>query len=372
MNNLKIRIKTYGCRMNVCDSEIIASILAKGGYDNVDEYNGSAADVLILNCCSVREDGHEVALSQVENALQDNQDIKLILCGCYSTLLSNSLFKEIPGISAIVRPRSYNELPDTICRIIHGEKHFVVDNEISNDLYESVDPCILTNLSNRAVVVAKGCNQNCAYCIEPYTRGQERYISPDTILRNVDKMLLRKCDTEITLVGHLIDHYHYGDVSFPKLLVLTAKKCEGVGVPLKYISSHPATYSDNILDTVLAHDNILKIVHLPVQSGSDSILQRMHRGYTVSEFKNKIKHIRDRCPEMKIVTDIMVGFCGESNQDFEDSVKLIEDICPSDINIYKFSMRRHTFAFNHYLDDVTETVKQHRYNIMKQLKNSLV
>lgn len=372
MSNLRVRIKTYGCRMNVCDSEIITSILLNGGYDNIDEYKGELTDVLILNCCSVREDGHLTALCQIHDALKINTELKIILCGCYSTLLTKSLFANIPCVNAIVRPQSYSKLPETIRRICAGEKHFIVNTTDNNDLYEDVAPRILKSLPNRAVVVAKGCNQNCTYCIEPYTRGRERYISPKTILRNIDNILARNGNSEVTLVGHLIDRYHYDDVDFPKLLAMAAEKCKEANVQIKYISSHPSTFCESILDTVLTHDNILHVVHLPVQSGSDNVLKRMHRGYSVSEFERKVDFIRKKCPDMKIVTDIMVGFCGETNRDFEDSVRLIEKICPSDINVYKFSMRQQTFAYDNYVDDVKEADKQHRYEIMNQLKRDLL
>jgi len=368
MGRTKVRIKTYGCRMNVCDSEIIASILKGGGYDDVDEFSGGKVDVLILNCCSVREDGHVAAISLLHDVVSANPSTRVILCGCYSTLLDDKLFAEEPHISSIVRPEAYHELPDTITRILRGEARFVVGKHIGNDLYEDIHPVCLSAIPNRAVVVAKGCSQSCAYCIEPFTRGLERYLSPDTILRNVDSMLSRQSEAEITLVGHLIDRYHYGNVDFPALLGMAAERCARSNTTIKYISSHPATYTDAILNTVIAHKNILKIVHLPVQSGSDAVLLRMRRGYTADDFIRKVQHIRKRCPEMKIVTDIMVGFCGETYCDFEASVRLVERLRPYDVNVYKFSMRQHTFAYDHYVDDIDETVKQQRYNIIKSLK----
>jgi len=357
--------------MNVCDSEIISSIMKSGGFTDVDEFNGhEKPDVLILNCCSVREDGHIAAIDMAKRVKDRWKDVYVIICGCYSILLSHSIFEQYPFIDAIVKPKAYRLFPMAIHSLKSGDIHFVKTDDTADDLYEEIRPSELS-LPNKAVVVAKGCNQNCAYCIEPYTRGNERFISPQTIMENVKEMLVRQESGEVTLVGHLIDRYHYSEVDFPKLLKQVATLCSANGTLVKYISSHPSTYSDKIVETVLEHENVMRVVHLPVQSGSDAVLGRMHRGYSAGEFVRRVESIRRLCPEMKIVTDIMVGFCGETAADFQASVDLLKEVLPADINIYKFSMRSHTFASSYYTDDVTEAVKEERYQAMLELRKTI-
>lgn len=368
---MRIRIKTFGCRMNICDSEIISSILKSNGLSDVDEYRyNEFADVLILNCCSVREDGHTATLRIISEVKQVWPEMKIVVCGCYATLLDEGVFIEYPQIDAIVKPHAYRSFPYAIRALQMDQSHFIQSDVLSDDLYEEVSPVSLL-LPNKAVIVAKGCNQRCAYCIEPYTRGSERCISPATILKNVREMLKRPGDEEVTLVGHLIDNYKYSDIDFAQLLRSVASLCRSSDKKVKYISSHPSTYSDSIVKAVLDNDNVMRVVHLPVQSGSDTVLKRMRRGYTAGDFVRRVDNIRRLCPDMKIVTDIMVGFCGETADDFQASVDLIKAVAPADINIYKFSMRRHTYAFSNFTDDVGEAVKAERFRTMSELRQAL-
>ncbi len=361
MNDTRAFILTYGCRMNACDTEIICTILRNAGIKLV--HDPKNADVAILNCCSVREDGHIAALDNVRKLKQFNRSIKTILCGCFAKLVDSHFLRSNPNIDAVVTPESYREMPETLSRLEAGDVGFIMNNEFSDDLYQEILPSEYLNIPNRAIILGKGCNQECAYCIEPYTRGAERYVNLDTVMANLD-VLFQRCEGGIvTLVGHMVDRYMCAGVNFAMLLREIAKECKHHNAWVKYLSSHPMTYSDEVLSAVSEYDNIMRVVHLPVQSGSNDILRRMRRGYSVEQYLETIERVRAICPDMNIVTDIMVGFCGETDSDFRQSVELIEQFRPGEVNVYAFSMRSNTYAHRSYIDDVAEEIKRERMQI---------
>ncbi len=361
MNNTRVFIQTYGCRMNACDTEIICTILRKAGFVLVQ--NSEMADVAILNCCSVREDGHVAALDKARKLKQSSGSIKTVLCGCFAKLADYTFLRSNLDIDAVVTPESYRELPAILSRLKSGDSGFIVNSDYADDLYQEILPSEYLNTPNRAIVLGKGCNQKCAYCIEPYTRGSERYVNLDTVMANLD-VLFQRCEGGIvSLVGHMVDRYMCDGVNFATLLRKVAKACERHNAWVKYLSSHPMTYSDEVLKAVSECDNIMKVVHLPVQSGSNDVLRRMRRGYTVEQYLKTIERVRTVCPDMNIVTDIMVGFCGETDADFRQSVELMEQFRPGEVNVYAFSMRSNTYAHKAYNDDVAEDIKRERMQI---------
>lgn len=369
MNDTRVFIQTYGCRMNACDTEIICTILRNAGFSLV--HDPKNADVAILNCCSVREDGHIAALDKVRTLKQFNQSIKTVLCGCFAKLVDSGFLRSNPNIDAVVTPESYREMPETLSRLETGDVGFTVNNEVSDDLYQEFLPSEYLNIPNRAVILGKGCNQKCAYCIEPYTRGSERYVSLDTVMANLD-VLFQRCEGGIvTLVGHMVDRYLCDGVKFAALLREVARECERHSAWVKYLSSHPMTFSDEVLRVVSECDNIMRVVHLPVQSGSNEVLRRMRRGYSVEQYLETIERVRAICPDMSIVTDIMVGFCGETDSDFRQSIELIEKFRPGEVNVYMFSMRSNTFAHKAYNDDVSEDIKRERMQIANEVANRI-
>lgn len=364
MNVTRVFIQTYGCRMNACDTEIICTILRNAGIKLV--HDPENADVAILNCCSVREDGHIAALDRVRTLKQFNQSIKTVLCGCFAKLVDSGFLRSNPNVDAVVTPESYREMPETLSRLETGDVGFIVNNEISDDLYQEILPSEYLNIPNRAIILGKGCNQKCAYCIEPYTRGAERYVNLDTVMANLD-VLFQRCEGGIvTLVGHMVDRYMCAGINFATLLREVAKECERHNAWVKYLSSHPMTYSDEVLSAVSEFDNIMRVVHLPVQSGSNDVLRRMRRGYSVEQYLGTIERVRAICPDMNIVTDIMVGFCGETDFDFRQSIELIEQFRPGEVNVYAFSMRSNTYAHRAYNDDVSEELKRERMQIANE------
>lgn len=371
---MKFSIETFGCRMNICDSEIIVTILRDAGHDYVRD--SSIADAVILNSCSVREEGHDAIRKRLASFDKDAKRRKiLILAGCYASLLNDSAFCLYPTLDIIVNSNNYKALPSLLNRIYAGERHLADLSKNSEEVYDDCFPTrVIEDQTTAAVTVMKGCGQYCSYCIEPYTRGKEKCRSAKSII-NESMDAARNGFREITLVGHIIDKYYWKEpdsgrnVNFAELLAMIADNCPMQRI--KFLSSHPGTFSDEILDCMASYSNIMKVVHLPVQSGSDDILSKMNRGYSADEFVTLVEKVRERIPEISIITDIMVGFCSETDTDFLKTVNLIKYVNPFDINIYRFSMRQGTSAYRDYSDDVSESVKMERYEIMRSLKNDI-
>ena len=188
-------------------------------------------------------------------------------------LLRRDFFEHQNELDAIISPESYRSLPYALERLVKGESKFIVESDTDDDLYSEIRPTLNASTPNRAIVLGKGCNQRCSYCIEPFTRGSERYVSPSTVMSNLKTLFARDYGGIVTLVGHMVDRYHYGDVSFANILDMVAKECGRHGAWVKYLSSHPMTYSKEIVHTVCNNENIMRVVHLPVQSGSNDVLK---------------------------------------------------------------------------------------------------
>ena len=366
-------IETYGCRMNICDSEVIIAILSDAGYQYSEDI--ASSDIIILNSCSVREDGHNKIHERLA-CFGTDDEIKgktIVITGCFASLLEQTFFEKYPYVNIIANPNCYRALPALLEKVGNGHLIALVDD--NDELYEDILPVRkIEDATTAAINVMKGCNQNCSYCIEPITRGKEHCRSVKSI---IDEALdiAGKGYRELTLVGHLIDKYKWVNASdgevydFAMLLGMVAEACPGVRI--KFLSSHPSYMSDKIIRTIQEHPNIMHVLHLPIQSASDEVLKRMNRGYTADMFIKRVERIRSMIPDISIITDIMVGFCGETWEDFQKTVELVKLLQFDDINVFRFSMRSKTRASKLYVDDVCEDEKQRRYEIIKELNDSI-
>lgn len=371
----KFAIETYGCRMNICDSEVIISILTQEGFVYSEEI--ALADVIILNSCSVREDGHNKIFERlycIEKKVSLSSRI-IVITGCFASLLTKDFFIKYPFVNIIANPNSYRLLPSLLNRVESGEKHLLVPIIENDELYDDILPKrYIEDKTTAAINVMKGCSQCCSYCIEPITRGNEHCRSVESILKEA-KDIAKRGYRELTLVGHLIDKYKWqvsetGEViNFAMLLGMVAETCPQLRI--KFLSSHPAFFDDDIARTVAYYPNIMKVIHLPIQSASNVVLKRMNRGYTKEMFLEKIQRIRTIIPQISIITDIMVGFCGETDEDFKQTEEFVKKINFDDINVFRFSMRSGTKASLIYVDDVPELEKMRRANVIKELNNSI-
>lgn len=366
-------IETYGCRMNICDSEIIIAILVNAGYKYSADY--TLSDIIILNSCSVREDGHNKIYERLDFfGTKDDINHKIIVvAGCFATLLDNTIFEKYPYVNVIVNPNSYRLLPTLLEGASVKDKELILLNNVGDELYEDILPLRkIEDCTTAAINVVKGCNQNCSYCIEPVTRGKEHCRSVNSILCEA-RDIANKGYRELTLVGHLIDRYKWiapvnnQAFDFSALLSLVAENCKDLRI--KFLSSHPSFLSDDIINTILKYPNIMHVVHLPIQSASDYVLQQMNRGYTSDMFIKRVERIRKLIPDISIITDIMVGFCGETLSDFQKTVDLVNTLKFDDINVFRFSMRSKTKAYQNYVDDIPEEEKLRRYDVIKDLND---
>ena len=371
----KVFIETYGCRMNLCDSEIIIRIITENGFEYTRDIN--SADIVILNSCSVREAGHSKIYERLDFFNNETSFIgkKIVISGCFASLLSEKIFESHPIVNLIVHPKCYKALPFLLNRIEEGENHIIASESDCDELYEDVLPLRQLEIkTTAAIVIMKGCNQACSYCIEPITRGREVCKSHEAIVNEVNNSA-ENGYKEINLVGHSIDKYkalakkNNEHITFAMLLDKLAH--EFPDLRIKFMSSHPLYLSDEILQVIATNPNIMRVVHFPIQSASDRILKAMNRQYDMEYIRRRLKRIREIVPDMSVVTDIMVGFCGETDDDFQATYDFLSnEYTFNDINVFKYSMRPYTVAHKIFTDDVSDEIKQERYDAVVQLRNT--
>lgn len=369
----KVYVETYGCRMNICDSEIILGILSGHGYEYTNVL--TVADCVILNCCSVREIGHEKAYERVrklEKTLESH--VILVIAGCMSTQLDESFFEICPRVQLVIHPTAYRYIPEALELLIRKQlAHLLVTGNSNEEIYDRLLPLrLLEDKITAAVTIMKGCDIHCSYCIEPYTRGGRINRSYDGIMAEIAD-IREKGYQEITLFGHIVDLWqgerNGAAKNFDQLLSDIAESSPKQRI--KFISSHPLTFTDQIANVIARHKNIMRVVHLPVQSGSDRILNKMNRKYTVRQFIERVDVIKRIVPNINIVTDIMVGFPGEDEKDFEATLNLLEEIRLTSVNVFKFSMRKGTPAYRNYSDDVPLNIKEERQRRVHSLISAI-
>lgn len=377
----KLLIETYGCQMNVADSEVVASVMQMAGYEitaSLDE-----ADAVFLNTCSVRDNAEQKILSRLEflrsvrkkrgkSSVESSMPVagpSLIIgvLGCMAERVKEELTEKY-GADLVCGPDSYMALPDLISQVELGHK--AIDVELSmTETYRDVVPQRLhANMIGGFVSIMRGCNNFCHYCIVPYTRGRERSRDVDSILREV-RDLRDRGFKEVTLLGQNVNSYRSQDVDFPKLLRLVAEAVPELRV--RFTTSHPKDMSDETLHVIAEMPNVCKHIHLPVQSGSDAVLQRMNRKYTRAWYLDRVAAIRRIIPDCGLSTDIFVGYCGETEEDHQLSLSLMREVGYDSAFMFKYSERPGTYASKHLPDNVPEEVKIRRLNELIALQNEI-
>ena len=371
----KLYIETYGCQMNVADSEVVASIMQTVGYEPVEPLE--EADAVVLNTCSLRDNAEQKIFSRLQtlNALRRHRRGGLIIgvIGCMAERVKEELINN-HGVNLVAGPDSYLELPSLFSQVEAGEKAIAVELS-TTETYRDVVPTRLgTNRVSGFVSIMRGCNNFCSYCIVPYTRGRERSRPVDSILREVADLRDRGFK-EVTLLGQNVNSYRYekpetGEVvDFPALLAAVAESAPEVRV--RFTTSHPKDMSDATIDVIASHRNICNHVHLPVQSGSNSVLKAMNRKYTREWYLDRIEAIRSRIPDCGISTDMFTGFHDESEEDFQQTLDLMRQVKFDSSFMFKYSERPGTLASRTMPDNVPEEVKIDRLNRMIALQNEL-
>ena len=361
-------IETYGCQMNVADSEVIASVMKMAGYETCDDLE--QADAILLNTCSVRENAENKIYNRLDtlNALR-KKGRKLIVgvVGCMAERVKDDLINDY-GVDIVAGPDSYLSLPELFAAAEVGEKAINIELSTTETYRDIIPERICGAHVGGFVSIMRGCNNFCHYCIVPYTRGRERSREVESIL-NEAKDLQAKGFKEVTLLGQNVNSYCAGEVRFPQLLALVAEAVPEMRI--RFTTSHPKDMSDETLEVIAAHPNVCRHIHLPVQSGSDRILKLMNRKYTREWYLGRIDAIRRILPDCGITTDIFVGYHSETEEDHQLSLSLMRECGYDSAFMFKYSERPGTYASKHLPDDVSEETKIRRLNEMIALQNEL-
>lgn len=369
----RVRIETYGCQMNVADSEVIAAMMSLAGYEPTDTDTEAAA--VMLNTCSIRDNAEQKIYSRLAywNALRRKTGRNIIIgvVGCMAERLKEELVEK-HGVDLVAGPDAYREIPDLIAAAETGNPAVNVELSLS-ETYRDITPRRLANGVSGFISIMRGCNNFCSYCIVPYTRGRERSREPESILAELRDLAARGF-REATLLGQNVNSYHYEDADgnvtdFPALLRMVAM--EAPDMRIRFTTSHPKDMSDKTLETIAEFPNLARHIHLPVQSGSDDVLKNMNRKYTRQWYLDRIAAIRRIIPDAGISTDMFTGFHDESEEDFEQTLSLMREVGFDSAFMFKYSERPGTLASRTMPDNIPEEVKIERLNRMIALQNEL-
>ncbi|MCC8176754.1 MAG: tRNA (N6-isopentenyl adenosine(37)-C2)-methylthiotransferase MiaB [Bacteroidales bacterium] len=372
-NDRKLYIETYGCQMNVADSEVVASVMGMAGYGLCD--TAEEADAVLLNTCSIRDNAEQRVVSRLQylNSLKKKRPGMILgVIGCMAERVKDELVEKY-GVDLVAGPDSYLDLPNLFASAEAGEK--AVNVELSTtETYRDVIPSRISkgNVSG-FISIMRGCNNFCSYCIVPYTRGRERSRGPQSVLAELTDLRQRGFK-EATLLGQNVNSYHHvaedGKVTdFADLLSLVAEAAPDMRI--RFTTSHPKDMTDRIIETIARHKNVCKHIHLPVQSGSNSVLKAMNRKYTREWYLDRVAAIRRIIPDCGITTDLFTGFHGETEEDFQQTLQLMEEVGYDAAFMFKYSERPGTLAARTMPDNVPEEVKIDRLNRMIALQNRL-
>lgn len=374
----KALIETYGCQMNVADSEVVASILQLAGYDTLqaDEHaENELPDAVFLNTCSIRDNAEQKIYGRLAywNARRrkTGKPVVLGVIGCMAERVRETLISE-HGVNVVAGPDAYLDLPNLVAAAEKGEKSINIELSLT-ETYRDVIPHRIGGRISGFISIMRGCNNFCNYCIVPYTRGRERSREPRSILNELSD-LRRRGYKEVTLLGQNVNSYLYKDddgtvTDFPALLAKVAR--EAPDMRIRFTTSHPKDMSDATLEVIARYPNIARHIHLPVQSGSDSVLKAMNRKYTRQWYLDRVEAIRRILPDAGLSTDAFTGFHGETEEDFEQTLSLFREAAFDSAFMFKYSERPGTFASVHLPDNIPEEVKIDRLNRLIALQNEL-
>ena len=350
--------------MNFADSEIVASILQKEGHTIVSDIEQS--DYILINTCAIRDNAEQRIRKRLHDlrALQQrHKQLRIGILGCMAERLQSQLMVEEENVSFVVGPDAYRRLPDILTQVRQqGVK--TAETELSTtETYSDIEPVrVASNGISAYISIMRGCQNYCAYCVVPYTRGRERSRDPETIVAEA-RSLFNQGYKEVTLLGQNVNSYRFSQsdgssVDFPELMHRVAEISPLLRV--RFATSHPKDLSDRLLQVMAAHDNICKCIHLPVQSGSDRMLKLMNRHYDSAWYLDRIAAIRRYMPDCSITTDVIAGFCTETEEDHRMTLDIFRQVRYDYAYMFKFSMRPDTYAAKHLTDDVPDAEKTRR------------
>ena len=393
----KLFLESYGCAMNFADSEIIASIMNENGYETTQIIE--EADLIFLNTCAIRDNAELKIWARLKSFRQTkrkNPDLLIGVLGCMAERLKTKLLEQERLVDIVVGPDSYRDLPNLVKRAESGQK--AVNVLLSREeTYAEISPVRLgSNGISAFISIMRGCDNMCSFCVVPFTRGRERSRNPESIINEI-LILIEEGYKDVTLLGQNVDSYFWSGgglkkdlpeqivqaalehklpaneqkkfVTFADLLERTALLNENLRI--RFSTSNPRDMTDAVLHVISRHDNICNYVHLPVQSGSTRILEKMNRGYTREEYMDRIKSIRKILPQAGISSDIITGFCSETEEEHKETLSIMEWVGYDYSYMFKYSQRPGTAAEKKYADDIPEEIKARRLNEIISLQARL-
>jgi tRNA-2-methylthio-N6-dimethylallyladenosine synthase len=372
MTGKKVYIETYGCQMNVVDSEVVAAILQQGNYTVTEKVR--EADLILVNTCSIRDNAEQRVFSRIRELgliKLGRSGVSLGVIGCMAERLKEQLLEQ-KGVDLVVGPDAYRQLPDLLREVESGQKGFNTLLSME-ETYGDISPVRMDRSGVTAFVsIMRGCNNFCSYCVVPATRGRERSRDPGTIKSEVVN-LVEKGYREVTLLGQNVNSYRWkeagNEMKFEQLLEMVAEI--NPGMRIRFATSHPKDMTDELLRVIARYPNLCRAIHLPVQSGSSTVLKRMNRRYTREHYMDRVEAIRSILPGASLSTDIIAGFCGESEEEHRETLSLMELAGYDFAFMFKYSERPGTYAALHFGDDIPEAVKSRRLNEIIGLQSEL-
>ena len=360
-------IETYGCQMNVSDSELIVSILMQAGYKHVEAIKN--ADIILFNTCSVRQHAEDRVMGRISNEMKrkkSNKNLLIGVVGCMAQRLGNELHKMNSSIDFVIGVDQYKYLPEIIDNC-YKNKQFHKNIRVNHsEIYQEMTPTH-QGKNNAFITIMRGCNNFCTYCIVPYTRGRERSRPDSEIISEVNRVG-KLGFKDITLLGQNVNSYNFEKVSFPILL----KKVASIDSikRVRFVTSHPKDLSDELIEVMASNPKVCNHIHLPMQSGSTEILKRMNRGYSAEHYQKLIDKLKSAIPTISISTDIIAGFPGETDEQFEMTYRMMENIRFDYAFTFKYSPRSGTKAAE-YSDQIPEEVRLKRLQKLITLQEKI-
>ena len=366
MKNGSVYIETYGCQMNFADTEIVLGVLKKQGYTVAQ--NPEDADIILLNTCSIRDNAEQRIygrLGNLKNLKIKKPELVLGILGCMAERLRKDLIEEKKIVDVVVGPDEYRRLPEYIDIAFNGDKGIGVKLS-RTETYDDIEPHREDGLS-AWISVMRGCDKFCTFCVVPFTRGRERSRSLNSIVKEIEELSLRGFK-EVTLLGQNVNSYRDGENDFADLLAASAKVDPSMRI--RFTTSHPQDLSDKLLYTIAEHQNICNYIHLPVQSGSNRILELMNRTYTIEHYLNLIEKAKKIIPGVSFSTDIIAGFPTETWEDHFATLEVMRQVRYDGAYMFKYSPREGTKAYK-MGDDVPEEVKTKRLQEIIDLQQQI-
>ncbi|MDD2594871.1 MAG: tRNA (N6-isopentenyl adenosine(37)-C2)-methylthiotransferase MiaB [Bacteroidales bacterium] len=371
----QVYIETYGCQMNVNDSEVVLSILQKAGYSlcpNIED-----ANLILVNTCSIRDNAEQRILGRLDVFRLEKKkrtNVKVGILGCMAERLKDELLSN-PAVDIVAGPDSYRDLPRLIASLSSGEKQ--INTILSQEeTYADISPVRMDQNGVSAYIsIMRGCNNVCSYCVVPYVRGAERSRDPKSIIHEA-KELFKNGYKEINLLGQNVDSYLWVDPSNPTKKVNFAQLLELVALispkmRVRFSTSHPKDMGNGVLYTMAMYPNICNHIHLPVQSGSNAMLEKMNRKYTREGYLERVAKIHEILPDCSITTDVIAGFCSETDRDHQDTISLFKEVRFDNAFMFQYSERPNTKAARKFKDDIPPEVKTARLNEIIALQNAI-